>query len=154
MFREMRRNDKQFTEEETRKILLEGEYGVLSTKESNGYAYGVPLNYAFSNDKIYFHCAQEGLKLDNIEYDNKVSFCVVGKVELLPEKFSTKYESAIVFGIASEVKGEEKQEALLAIIEKYSSEFMEEGRKYVMASGDKTKVYQIEIEHLTGKGRK
>lgn len=154
MFREMRKKERQFTEEEARKILLEGEYGVLSTKEKDGYAYGVPINYAYKNNKIYFHCAKEGFKVDNISYDNRVSFCVVGKTELLPEKFSTKYESAIVFGRASEVEGEEKKEALLSIIEKYSSEYMEEGRKYVMASADHSKVYQIQIEHITGKGRR
>lgn len=150
----MRRNDRQFTDEETIKVLVEGEYGVLSTLGSNGYAYGVPLSYAYKENKIFFHCALEGLKVDNINYNNKVSFCVVGRTEVLSDKFSTLYESAIAYGIASEVSGQEKQEALMALVEKYSPEFMEAGRKYAMSSGDITKVYKIEIEHLTGKGRR
>lgn len=154
MFKEMRRNDRQFTDEEARKILIDGEYGVLSTQGASGYAYGVPLSYAYKDNKIFFHCALEGLKVDNINYNNKVSFCVVGKTMVLPDKFSALYESTIAYGIASEVSGQEKQEALMTLIEKYSPEFMEAGRKYAMNSGDITKVYKIEIEHLTGKGRK
>lgn len=154
MFKEMRRSDRQLVAEETEKILSEGEYGVLSTSGSNGYAYGVPLSYAFINGCIFFHCALEGLKLTNIDYNNKVSFCVVGKTKVLPDKFSTMYESAVVFGTACEVNGQEKQEALIALIEKYSPEFMESGRKYAQGSGNITKVYKIEIDHMTGKARR
>jgi nitroimidazol reductase NimA-like FMN-containing flavoprotein (pyridoxamine 5'-phosphate oxidase superfamily) len=154
MFKEMRRNDRQFTDEEARKVLANGEYGVLSMQSENGYAYGVPLSYAYKENKVFFHCALEGLKVENIKYNNKVSFCVVGRTMVLPDKFSTLYESVIAYGIASEVSGQEKQEALMALVEKYSPEFREAGHKYAMNSGDITKVYKIEIEHLTGKGRR
>ena len=33
----------------------------------DGYAYGVPLNYVYVDNSIYFHCAKEGHKLDNIK---------------------------------------------------------------------------------------
>ena len=79
----------------------------------DGQAYGVPLNYVFKNNCLYFHCALEGHKLDNIRANNKVSFCVVGKTKVLPDKFSTEYESAMAFGTASVVQGEERYEALL-----------------------------------------
>ncbi|HQI17206.1 MAG TPA: pyridoxamine 5'-phosphate oxidase family protein, partial [Bacillota bacterium] len=116
MFREMRRQDRKTDNEKAAAILAAGEYGILSTVGDNGYAYGVPLSYAYSNGKIYFHCALEGHKLDNIRYNNKVSFCVVGATEVLPESFSTKYESVIVFGKASEADDDEKQEAHVAIL--------------------------------------
>jgi len=84
--------------------LLEGQdYGVLSTASTDGYAYGVPLNYVYINNSIYFHCAVEGHKTDNITVNNKVSFCVVGEIEVLPDKFSTRYQSVIVFGLIEEV---------------------------------------------------
>ncbi len=51
-------------------------------------------------DVIYFHCAPEGHKLENLSGNNKVSFCVVGKTQVLPDKFATNYESVIVFGTA------------------------------------------------------
>ena len=67
MKREMRRKDRLLTEKEAREILSEGEYGVLSTMGENGYPYGVPVNYVYLNDNIYFHCAADvGPKLENI----------------------------------------------------------------------------------------
>jgi len=153
MFREMRRQDRKTDNEKAAAILAAGEYGILSTVGDNGYAYGVPLSYAYSNGSIYFHCAPEGHKLDNIKHNDKVSFCVVGATEVLPGDFSTKYESVIVFGKASEVYDDEKEEAHMAILKKYSSEFMEKGIKYIAGSVSKAKVIKIEIEHMTGKAK-
>jgi len=154
MFKEMRRKDKSIDNEHAIKLLENGQYGVLSTVGENGYAYGVPLNYIYHRGNIYFHCATEGSKLDNIVYNNNVSFCVVGDTEPIPDKFSYRYESVIVFGHAVEVYDKEKEEALVALIQKYSDEFMEEGLEYIQKSGNQTIVIKINIEHLTGKARK
>lgn len=153
MFREMRRQDRKINDSETIRILEEGQYGILSTTGNDGYAYGIPLSYAYSNNSIYFHSALEGQKLDNIKHNNRVSFCVVGATEVLPDKFSTKYESVIVFGKASEVCEEEKHEALVSILKKYSPGFMDNGMKYISTGSPKTKVIKIEIEHMSGKSR-
>lgn len=59
MFYEMRRKDRLLTEKEAKEILSEGEYGVLSTIGEDGYPYGVPVNYVYLNDSIYFHCAAD-----------------------------------------------------------------------------------------------
>lgn len=154
MFKEMRRIDRKINNEEVIEILKNGEYGILSIVGKDGYAYGVPLSYTYMDKNIYFHCAVEGYKLDSIKENNNVSFCVVGKTQPIPEKFSTTYESAIVFGKAIEVYEEEKYNALLSIIEKYSNEYMEQGKAYVKNAGDKTKVLKICIENITGKARR
>lgn len=154
MFREMRKKERQIDIEEAAGILKNCEYGVLSTVSDNGYAYGVPLSYVYMDNNIYFHCAVEGHKLDNIRLNNKVSFCVVGYTELLPAKFSTKYESVIVFGRASEVNDDEKYNALCAIAEKYSNQYMEEAKAYAAKDGGKTKVIKITIGHIAGKARR
>ncbi|WP_423219361.1 pyridoxamine 5'-phosphate oxidase family protein [Clostridium lundense] len=120
MFKEVRRKDRSLEEKATLELLKASEYGILSMVGANGYGYGIPLNYTLIDNCIYFHCAIEGFKLDNINKNNKVSFCVVGQTQLLPEKFSTKYESALAFGKAYEVFDEEKELALKSIIEKYS----------------------------------
>lgn len=46
-----------------------------------GYPYGIPLDHWYdeTNGKLYFHCAKEGQKLDAIEKDDKVSYCVCDK---------------------------------------------------------------------------
>lgn len=153
MFKEMRRSGNQLPQEETIKVLNDGEYGTLSTIGPNGYPYGVPLNYAYHNGSIYFHCATEGHKLENLINNSKVSFAVVIDTDVLPDKFDIKSKSVIVFGEAQEVFGAEKEEGLMALLYKYSSEFIEKGEKYIESAKDKTKVIKIEIEHLTGKER-
>lgn len=154
MFREMRRKDRELENDEIIEILKNNSYGVLSTISQNGYPYAVPVSYVYLNNSIYFHSALEGHKLDNILTNNKVSFCVVGGTCIIPEKFSTKYESVIVFGTAAEVFEDEKNAALLEIINKYSPAYINEGKKYIKISGNATKVIKISIEHFSGKARK
>lgn len=154
MGRKLRRADRAISENEVIYILQNGEYGILSTVSANGQPYGVPLNYTYSANVIYFHCALEGHKIENIKQNNKVSFCVVGKTEVLPSEFATRYESVIVFGEIFEITGDEKHKALLELIKKYSPKFIDQGLKYIETDGDKTKVYKIVIESITGKAKK
>jgi len=150
----MRRKDRMLTHSETRSILENGEYGVLSTLSAAGEPYGVPLNYCVINGGIYFHCAVEGKKITNIQSHPEISFCVVGKTEVLPDKFATRYESCIVQGRASEAFGEEKQTALEGLIRKYSRDFIPAGLEYIEKFKNETRVFKITIECISGKGRK
>ena len=150
----MRRKDRKLETKEIIEILKKCNYGVLSTVCENGYAYGVPISYVYANDSIYVHSALEGNKLDNLKFNNNVSFCVIGDTVLLPDKFGTKYESVIAFGKAVEVSDIEKNEALLAFLDKYSSQYIEKGKEYIKNASEKTKVIKICIEHITGKARR
>lgn len=154
MFKEMRKSNREISGNDIIEILNKGEYGILATTGENGYAYATPLSYVYLNNAVYFHCALEGNKLDNIKYNEKVSFCVVGRTNVLPDKFSTEYESAIVFGRAIETFGDEKKEGLMAIADKYSSGFKAEGLAYIDRAIDKTCVIKIEIDKITGKARR
>ncbi len=135
----MRRKDKAMQDGAIIGLLQNGEYGVLSTVDGNEQPYGVPLNYVLMNNCIYFHCALEGHKLDNLALNHKVSFCVVGRTNLLPAEFSTEFESVIVFGRASVIEGEERYQALNALIEKYSPEFVSEGSAYIEKFDSRTR---------------
>ncbi len=152
--REVRRKKRAIPEDEALELLKNAEYGILSTAGKDGTPYGVPLSFCVLNNSIYFHCAVEGRKIDNIYQNSAVSFCVVGERQVLPEQFSTLYESVIVAGTASEVTGIEKQRALEGLLEKYSPEFMEEGKKYIDDMNDITKVFGIRIEHISGKAKR
>jgi len=70
---------------------------------------------------------------------------------VLPAEFSTHYVSAIAFGIASEAQGTERYNALIWLLEKYSTEFMEAGKEYIEKLDKATKVIKIEIGHVSGK---
>jgi len=152
--KKIRRSDREITIEEVREILDKGEYGVLSTVGEDGQPYGVPLSYVYKNNCIYFHSAVSGHKLDNIEYNGKVSFCVVGNTKVLPDKFATEYESVVVFGVASEAVETEKHNALLWLLEKYCPDFIAKGKQYIDQKDKTTKVFKIKINHVSGKARR
>lgn len=150
----VRRTDREVSESEAKGILKKGEFGVLSTVSTDGQPYGVPLNYSYADDVIYFHCATDGHKLRNLRNNSKVCFCVVGKTEVLPDKFATRYESAIVFGQAFELTDDEKHKGLLEIVKKYSPGHIKEGLQYIESAIHKARVYKIVIESISGKSRK
>lgn len=150
----MRRKDRMITDEEALSILEKGEYGILSTVSPDHEPYGVPLNYSLINGHIYFHCAVEGRKIENMRHNPRVSFCVVGRTEVMPEKFGTRYESCMVTGLACEALGEEKQLALEGLIRKYSGAFFTEGLTYIEKSGNRTRVFKVAIESVSGKARR
>ena len=150
----MRRQDRQISESEAIEILQKGEFGVLSMCTPDSGGYGIPLNYALKNKAIYFHCALEGSKLEYLRKNNRVSFCVIGRTNVLPSQFGTVYESAIAFGVAIEVEGEEKHEALMLFLEKYSADYIQEGTEYMIKAFKRVKVIKLSIETITGKARK
>ncbi len=150
----IRRKDREIKPQEAIELLDSAEYGVLSTVDQDNQPYGVPLSYVYKDNCIYFHCALSGHKLDNITTNSKVSFCVVGKTKILSAQFATEYESAVAFGIASEVKGPERYDALLWIVKKYSPACIEEGKFYIEQKDKATKVFKIEIKHISGKARR
>jgi nitroimidazol reductase NimA-like FMN-containing flavoprotein (pyridoxamine 5'-phosphate oxidase superfamily) len=153
MHRSVRRKDREISPETATRLLAQGEYGFLATADKDGQAYGVPLNYVFKNNSLFFHCAPEGHKMDNIRANNKVSFCVVGKAKVLPDKFSTDYESVIAFGTVTEVQGEEKSRALSDLVEKYSPDYLEEAKTVIAKYFDKTSILKMDLQHITGKAR-
>ncbi len=150
---EIRRKEREISRTQTEQILRDGEYGTLATVCEDGSPYAVALSYVWHNGSIYFHCAADGHKLRNIRRDERVCFTVVTDTQLLPEKLTTAYKSAVVFGTAKEVSGDEKTAALLKLVEKYAPGCVEAGQVCIARSGDKTTVVRITVSGITGKGK-
>lgn len=149
----MRRKDREIVGEEIETILQKGEYGILSTVGQDGKPYAVPLSYAWKDGLIHLHCAANvGKKLENISYCSEVCFVVVGDTTVQPEKFGTLYESVILTG--QMMPSKDKQVSLVALLEKYSKEFLEKGMQYIQAAWDKTGTYVICPEQITGKTKR
>jgi hypothetical protein len=148
----MRRKERQMSQEAAIELLIRGEYGVLSSVDEEGQPYGVPVNYTFDGGQtIIFHCAKQGHKLDNLKANPKVCFTVVGDTQVLDWKFTTAYESVIVFGVASEVVGDEKYQGLRLLMLKYSPGFEDNFNKDIEKAMIPTQVMKIQVKQLTGK---
>ena len=153
MFRKMRRFKQELSREDTAQILKHGTHGVLAVLSDEGYPYAVPLSYVYADGKIYFHCANQGHKLDALKKNTKASFCVVGQDNVVPEKITSIFESAIAFGQARIVEDDtEKRKALRSLAEKYFSVNGEaKNEEEIGGSWNRVSVIAFEIEHMTGK---
>ena len=148
----MRRKKQELSEEETIAVLARNTSGTLAVLGDGGYPYAVPLSYAYRDGKIYFHCARAGHKLDAVRACDKASFCVIDKDEVLPEKFTTKYRSAIAFGKIRELTDPGEIEAVMRrLAGKYSPNEGETAFQNEMRTSGALCVLALEIEHLSGK---
>ena len=153
MFREMRRNRQQLSEEESLAVLERGTSGVLAVLGDEGYPYAVPLSYVYRNGKIYFHCAKSGHKLDAIRRNPKASFCVIGQDQVMPQEYTTYFRSVIAFGKARILETDaEKWAALRLLAEKYYPEAGAQAHDDAIRH-DYAPVCIVEliVEYMTGK---
>ena len=156
--REMRRNDRMLSEEDVKKVLKNGEFGVLATVMEDGKPYSIPISYAYDEgiNVIYMHCTSEGgQNIDNIKFQPNACFTVVTGTEVLSESFSTRYWSVNVFGKVDVITStDQKKDGLKALLYKYSADFEEKGLKYIDSAVDRVFVLKLNIEYATGKARK
>jgi nitroimidazol reductase NimA-like FMN-containing flavoprotein (pyridoxamine 5'-phosphate oxidase superfamily) len=151
----MRRKDREIIERVVlEEILREHDVGRLATCVDNK-PYIVPVNYAYSNGKIFFHSYKDGKKIQNIRLNPFVCF-EVDSGDILeaenPCKISYRYKSVIVMGKARIIKKpEQKLDRFRLIIDKYSPG---KGKKLDLEALKKVRdllVVEIDIAEMTGK---
>lgn len=152
MFREMRRKKQVLSLEENLKVLNRATSGVLAVLGDDDYPYTVPLSYTYYENKIFFHCAKTGHKLDGIAKNEKVSFCVIDQDQVIPEEYTTYFRSVIVFGKARILDDpKEKRSALEILAARYSPDH-EEGRlQEIESQFNHVCLIELKIEHMSGK---
>jgi uncharacterized protein len=98
----MRRKDKEITS----KIIIEEVFQKSDLCRialiDQDKPYIVPLNYGYSEGKLYFHSAPSGRKIDIIRKNNKVCFEIEYGCEIIKSEtscqWSAKYRSVIGYG--------------------------------------------------------
>ena len=156
MFREMRRINQNLSQEEVIEILKKGNSGVLALLGDEDYPYAVPMSYIFHENKLYFHCAKTGHKIDAIEKWKKASFCVIEQDQVIPEEYTTYFRSVIAFGNIHVMEDEkEKRTTIEILMKKYSPNMDEEQNKNEINKAWKSLcMLEFNIEHMTGKEAK
>ena len=153
MFRELRRKRQALSETDCSDILKRGTSGVLALKGDGGYPYAVPMSYVYDGEKLYFHCAKSGHKLDAIAGNPKASFCVVDRDQVVPEEYTTYFRSVIVFGTMRIIEEEqEKRTAVEKLALKYAPEDSAQNRGAAIEKDWKPLcMLELTPEHITGK---
>lgn len=154
MYPTMRRSKQQMPIDEAKAILKQGKTGILAITYQDEPTM-VPLNFVYAEDAIWFHCAKQGHKLEVIKNNPKVSFCVIVEDEVVPEKYSTKYQSVLAYGNAALIENEEEKfHALSMLIAKYCPMQVPYGKAYIEEGIANTAIVKIEIDHISGKFHK
>ena len=152
MMREMRRFKQALTREQCDEILNRGTSGVLAVAGEGGWPYAGPLSYVWTAGRLFFHFAPAGHKLDAIRREERVSFCVTGRDQVVPEEYTTYYRSVIVFGRARVVDSPEgKRHAIEALCGKYRPGFPEAMAAEIDGSWERFLMVELVPERVTGK---
>jgi nitroimidazol reductase NimA-like FMN-containing flavoprotein (pyridoxamine 5'-phosphate oxidase superfamily) len=153
MFRKMRRLNQAVSEAECKKILTEAKRGTFAVVGDDGYPYALPINFYYDekDNRIYFHGAKEGHKVDAIKYCDKVCFTTWNTGFKKEGRWEWNITSVIVFGRAKiiedrEITGDRLRKLALKY---YPTE--EEVEEMFARAMDRVQLFAIDIEHMTGK---
>jgi hypothetical protein len=149
----MRRFKQQISEEVCVRVLREQPRGVLSMIGDDGYPYGIPLDHWYSEkeNKLYFHCAKVGHKIDAITACDKVSYCVMDKGFRRDGEWALNINSVVVFGRMRIVADEEKKREICTnLVKKFTDDeaFLQ---KELTDAFPRVNCLELTIEHMTGK---
>ena len=153
MFREMRRKKQEITKEECINVLVKEKRGALAVIGDDGYPYTIPLNFYFDekSEKIYFHAAKEGHKIDAIKNNDEVCFAVWNTGELKCGDWAYYVTSVVVFGKAKLVSDDAViHEKVRALGMKYYPK-AEEVDEEIARDLSRVQIVEISIEHMSGK---
>lgn len=153
MFRELRRKRQALDKNDCIKILENGVVGVLALDGDDNYPYAVPINYVFDGENIYFHSAKAGHKLDAIQRNPKVSFCVIAQDDVIPEEYTSYFRSVIAFGKIEILEDEQaKWKAIEKLAIKYHPMDTVSNRHAAIQKDWKPLcMLKMTINHLSGK---
>lgn len=139
-------------------IMDKAPYITVSMTDADGTPYAVPLSLARTDENtFYFHCAQEGKKLDILRNNPDVWLTAVTtcKPTVGPKdgSFTLEFKSAMARGIAEIIEEEtEKIEALRAVCQRFLPNHMDAFDNSIARSLGHTAVVRIKLtEPPTGK---
>lgn len=153
MFKEIKKKKNEISKEKTLDLLTKCKRGVISFNGEDNYPYCIPINYFFDrdNNKIYFHGCKSGYKVDLIKKCNKICFTVIGNKKIIDETWAPYLSSAVVFGRCHLLENNDDNIKLLKkfALKYYPNEEMVD--KEIKLLGKVVQLFEIEIEHISGK---
>lgn len=147
MRKESRRQDARWALE----VFDRAPYVTVSMCRLDGTPYGLPLSLVRANETtFYFHCADEGEKLDCLRNNPIVSLSAVSKCSPVFEEeklnYTEHYRSAIAIGKCEWVENRgEKIEALRLLCERFLPKHIDHFEEAIARSLDRTTVIKITL---------
>ena len=153
MFRAVRKKKNEISTDAAKELLRGSRRGVLAVNGDEGYPYAIPINYMYleDSDKIIFHGAKAGYKVNCLKKCDKVCFTVFGNERTEEEAWAPFLQSAVVFGRCHLI---ENQDEILKLVKKFAMKYYPDEKmvdEEVEKSGRAVQMFEITIEHLSGK---
>lgn len=153
MFREIRKKKNAIDESAAKSLLRSSRRGILAVNGDNGYPYAIPVNYLYDEklQRIYFHGSHAGHKVDALKASDKVCFTVCGNERVKEEDWAPFVQSTVVFGRCHLIKD---QETAITLVKQFALKYYPSEdlvNEEVAASGKAVQMFEIEIEHISGK---
>lgn len=154
MFKPIRKKINEIDRAAAGALLKSNRRGILAMNGDNGYPYAIPINYFYDcvGQKIYFHGAKAGHKVESLKTSDKVCFTVYGNECIdKSEPWAPYVQSAVVFGRCRLLgAGPESIEQLKEFAMKYyPDEALADDQ--IARNGRATQMFEITIEHMSGK---
>ena len=110
------------------------------------------LNVVRDGEKLFFHSAMAGLKVDSLRENPQVCLLFVEKPTIYEKGLTTLYTSTVVRGKVTEVTDfDEKRRALRLLCDRFVPGLTKEETGCVETGPKSTGVWCIEMESVTGK---
>ena len=127
----------------------------LAMIDNEGLPYVIPLNFGYTDGRLYIHCAPEGKKIDIWNHNPKVciAFSTDYEMRIQNEKvacsYSMKYRSVLVHGEVSPIiEFDSKIRVLNFVMEKYAGK---SDYSYSKPAVENVKVFEIKIDKVEGR---
>lgn len=153
MFRKIRRIKNEISLEEARELLRSNRRAAFSVIGDEGYPYTVPIDFYYdeAENRIYFHSAKAGHKIDSIRANDKVCFTTWNDGYREEGDWAYYVSSCVVFGRAVLIEDraltEEKVRRFALKYYPTAEEVEDEIRRDING----VQLVAIDIEHISGK---
>ena len=153
MFRPIRKKSNAIRAEEAGKLLKEARRGILAVNGDDNYPYAIPVNYYYDeeNQKIYFHGARVGHKVDALKKCDKICFTVFGQETIKAEEWAPFVRSVVVFGRCRLM---EDPSAAAVRLKQFAMKYYPDEQaadEEIARSGKAVRMLELTIEHMSGK---
>lgn len=153
MFRKMRRVKQEMSAEEAKNLLKNNRRAAFSVNGDDGYPYTIPVNFYYDEEenRIYFHSAKKGHKIDSIKANDKVCFTTWDDGYLEEGDWAFHVSSCVVFGRARLIEDREITEQKVRKLGLKYYPTVEDVEEEIRQDIAAVQLVAIEIEHISGK---
>lgn len=153
MFRKMRRIKNEIQTEEAKALLRNNKRAAFAVNGDDGYPYAVPINFYYDEEenRIYFHSAKTGHKMDSIRENDKVCFTTWDDGYQEKGEWFYHVTSCVVFGRAKLIEDAAVTEEKIRVLALKYYPTLQEVEDEIARDINRVQLVAIEIEHISGK---